>query len=81
MNGNISTLDRRISKLEESKFGFPAYGSVVRLLVRENEDEDRIIDKKRKSGEIKPDTLVIVRKIVGPSALSASERVPTRFNS
>jgi hypothetical protein len=66
MNGSVSTFDRRISKLEESKFGSPAFGSVVRLLVRENEDEDRIIDKKRKSGEIKPDTLVIVRKVVSP---------------
>ena len=81
MNGSMSTFDRRLTKLEISKLGAKPYGDVVRFIVQEHEDADQIISDKRKAGEIKPDTLVIVRQIVRPSALSASERVPTRFNS
>jgi|HubBroStandDraft_6_1064221.scaffolds.fasta_scaffold1064603_3 hypothetical protein len=87
-NGFVGTFDRRLVKLEMSILGkHRPYGDVVRFIVQEDEDADQIISNKRKSGEIKPDTLVIVRKIVGPSVLSASElssvgkRVPTRFNS
>ena len=82
MNGSISTFDRRLTKLEISKLGAKPYGDVVRFIVQEDEDADQIIRDKRKTGEIKPDTLVIVRQIVGRTpALSASERVPALFDS
>lgn len=67
MNGSISTFDRRLTKLEISKLGAKPYGDVVRFIVQEGEDADQIISEKRKAEEIKPDTLVIVRKIVSPS--------------
>ena len=79
MNGSISTFDRRLTKLEISKLGAKPYGDVVRFIVQEDEDADQLIAEKSEAGEIGPDTLVIVRQIVGPSVLSASERVPTRF--
>jgi hypothetical protein len=81
MNGSISTFDRRLTKLELSKLGAKPCGDVVRFIVQEDEDADQIIAEKREAGEIGPDTLVIVRQIVGPPALSASERVPALFNS
>jgi hypothetical protein len=57
--------------LEISKLGAKPYGHVVRFIVREDEDADQIISDKREAGEITPDTLAIVRQIVGRSALSA----------
>jgi hypothetical protein len=71
MIGNIASFDRRLARLENSKLGTPAYSGVVRLIVQEHEDADRIIDRKRQSGEIKPDTLVIVRQIVSPPSRSS----------
>ena len=39
---------------------------MVCLTVHEGDDEDEIINEKRKSGEIKANTLVIVRQIIKP---------------
>jgi hypothetical protein len=75
MNGYTSTLERRLTKLENSKLGTPAFAGCVRLIVHEDEDADDIIRQKTKAGEIRPDTLVIVRQIVGLSAFSESERL------
>ena len=66
MNGNIAAFDRRLGKLENSQAGTPKFAGSVRLIVREDHDADQIINQKRKSGEIKPDTLVIVRQLVRP---------------
>jgi hypothetical protein len=63
---NSSNLNRRLTKLESGELGEPAYDGVVCLTVHEGEDEDEIINEKRKSGEIKANTLVIVRQIIKP---------------
>lgn len=55
----------RLRKLENSGRG-ERFTQALRLIVEEHDDQDLIIAAKRRSGEIKPDTPVIVRKIVSP---------------
>ena len=48
------------------RFGDRTYSGSVEIIVHEGEDADQIISEKRANGEIKPDTFIIVHRIVSP---------------
>jgi len=67
-------LDRLETHLEAKvgkgllRLGDRTYSGVVKIIVRKGEDADQIISEKRANGEIKPDTFIIVHRLISPPA-------------